>query len=244
MSALVIAAAMTSFASAMAAARSSARPAKCRCSVVRLTPAAVATWASGAAWSWARTETAASRIAWRVRVRVPGCRLASLVLDIVTPLPLLASSLSLYVTLMLHLGSPVSLPHGRRGSGGRFVEAQVGAAEDAVWLRMPDRRVEPRARWWWTIRAAIRVAIIVAGMAAAYLWVEPLRPWLGLPIQIATVLGLIYIAAMPPWRYAVHRWETTDEAVYARTGWYVREWRVAPISRIQTVDTNQGPIEQ
>lgn len=78
------------------------------------------------------------------------------------------------------------------------MEAQVEAAEDAVWLRMPDRRVEPRARWWWTIRAAIRVAIIVAGMAAAYLWVEPLRPWLGLPIQIATVLGLIYIAAMPP----------------------------------------------
>jgi membrane protein YdbS with pleckstrin-like domain len=124
------------------------------------------------------------------------------------------------------------------------VEAQVEAAEDAVWLRTPDRRVEPRARWWWTIRAAIRVAIIVGGMAAAYLWVEPLRPWLGLPIQIATVLGLVYIAAMPPWRYVVHRWETTDEAVYARTGWYVREWRVAPISRIQTVDTNQGPIEQ
>lgn len=124
------------------------------------------------------------------------------------------------------------------------MEAQVEAAEDAVWLRVPDRGVEPRARWWWLIRAVIRVAIIVAGMAAAYVWVEPLRPWLGLPIQIAAVLGLAYIAAMPPWRSAVHRWETTDEAVYARTGWYVREWRVAPISRIQTVDTNQGPIEQ
>jgi uncharacterized protein len=46
------------------------------------------------------------------------------------------------------------------------------------------------------------------------------------------------------WRYRVHRWETTDDAVYTRTGWLWQEWRVAPMSRIQTVDTERGPLEQ
>jgi membrane protein YdbS with pleckstrin-like domain len=27
-------------------------------------------------------------------------------------------------------------------------------------------------------------------------------------------------------------------------GWLVREWRIAPISRVQTVDTEHGPLQQ
>jgi membrane protein YdbS with pleckstrin-like domain len=42
----------------------------------------------------------------------------------------------------------------------------------------------------------------------------------------------------------VHRWETTDLAVYGLSGWLVREWRVAPLSRVQTVDAVRGPLEQ
>jgi membrane protein YdbS with pleckstrin-like domain len=42
----------------------------------------------------------------------------------------------------------------------------------------------------------------------------------------------------------VHRWEVTDEAVYVRTGALWQEWRIAPMSRIQTVDTVRGPLEQ
>jgi membrane protein YdbS with pleckstrin-like domain len=49
---------------------------------------------------------------------------------------------------------------------------------------------------------------------------------------------------MPTYRYFVHRWETTDEAVYSLSGWITREWRIVPVSRIQSIDTVQGPIEQ
>ncbi len=49
---------------------------------------------------------------------------------------------------------------------------------------------------------------------------------------------------MPRWRYRVHRWETTPEAVYAASGWLLQEWRVAPLSRVQTVDTQRGPLQQ
>jgi hypothetical protein len=36
----------------------------------------------------------------------------------------------------------------------------------------------------------------------------------------------------------------TEEAVYTLSGWLVREWRIAPISRVQTVDTEHGPLQQ
>ena len=47
---------------------------------------------------------------------------------------------------------------------------------------------------------------------------------------------------MPRWRYRVHRWELATDAVYTRSGWWTQEWRIAPVSRIQTVDTERGPI--
>ncbi|MDQ4118816.1 MAG: PH domain-containing protein, partial [Actinomycetota bacterium] len=44
--------------------------------------------------------------------------------------------------------------------------------------------------------------------------------------------------------FRLHRWEVTDDAVYTLSGWIVREWRIAPISRVQTVDTEHGPVQQ
>ena len=51
-----------------------------------------------------------------------------------------------------------------------------------------------------------------------------------------------YVAVVPQWRYRVHRWEVTDTAVYTQTGWWARERRIAPMSRIQTVDHVEGAI--
>ncbi len=42
----------------------------------------------------------------------------------------------------------------------------------------------------------------------------------------------------------MHRWEISPRAVYTRTGWLVQERRIAPISRIQTVDTHRGPLDR
>jgi len=47
---------------------------------------------------------------------------------------------------------------------------------------------------------------------------------------------------MPRWRYRVHRWELTDAAVYTRTGWWTQEWRIAPVNRVQTLDSARGPL--
>ncbi|WP_172457027.1 PH domain-containing protein, partial [Nocardia farcinica] len=39
-------------------------------------------------------------------------------------------------------------------------------------------------------------------------------------------------------------WQVTEDAVYSRVGWLSLESRVAPISRVQTVDTERGPLER
>ena len=63
-------------------------------------------------------------------------------------------------------------------------------------------------------------------------------------VGAAGVLVLAYVAVVPLWRYAVHRWEVTDTAVYTQIGWWTRERRIAPMSRIQTVDYSEGAIER
>jgi uncharacterized protein len=65
-------------------------------------------------------------------------------------------------------------------------------------------------------------------------------PWWIWPL-LAVVL-IAYVTVVPTWRYQVHRWEVTDTAVYTQTGWWSRERRIAPMSRIQTVDHAEGAI--
>lgn len=71
---------------------------------------------------------------------------------------------------------------------------------------------------------------VLAAAIVAYLWWEAARPGLLLAVVAASALLIAGLAVEPLWRYRVHRWETTQEAVYARRGWLVREWRAAPLS--------------
>lgn len=111
-------------------------------------------------------------------------------------------------------------------------------------LRPPLHPVDPRAVRWWTLRGLCTAGfVLLVLLVVAWLW-EPARGWLTAPIVLAAVWTAARTLVEPRWRYAVHRWETTEEAVYGLTGWLVREWRVAPLSRVQTVDAVRGPLEQ
>jgi membrane protein YdbS with pleckstrin-like domain len=111
-------------------------------------------------------------------------------------------------------------------------------------LRPPRHLVSPRAITWWTTQAALEVAAVLIPLVVALIaWVEA-RSWLaGITVAVG-IIGFGYVLVMPRWRFRVHRWETTDDAVYTSAGWISQEWRVAPMSRIQTVDTERGPLQQ
>lgn len=126
----------------------------------------------------------------------------------------------------------------------RRSEVTVSDPSAKVRLRPPRHRVERRAILWWTLQALLVVIPTGLGIAIAAAFAPPARAWLLLALVVVAVLGALYAAVMPSWRYRVHRWEATDEAVYTAAGWFNQEWRVAPMSRIQTVDTARGPLQQ
>ncbi|MCX4509777.1 PH domain-containing protein [Streptomyces sp. NBC_01619] len=116
--------------------------------------------------------------------------------------------------------------------------------EGTVRLRPPNNRVDERAVGWWRVQCLLTTLVPVAVLAVLGAFIEPARGWLLTAAGALAVLGLAGTAFFPSWWYRVHRWEVTDEAVYVRTGALWQEWRIAPMSRIQTVDTVRGPLEQ
>jgi membrane protein YdbS with pleckstrin-like domain len=108
-------------------------------------------------------------------------------------------------------------------------------------LRDPAHQVSVKAPVLWAIGAALRsVVLLVAVVVAGVFWVDV--PWWAYPPLVVLLGG--YVVVMPRVRYRIHRWESTDTAVYTQTGWLSRERRIAPMSRVQTVDFEQGPIDR
>lgn len=111
-------------------------------------------------------------------------------------------------------------------------------------LRPPRHAVDPRAVAWWSVQLVLWTAVPVVVLGVLGLLIAPARLWLLLPAGILAAVGVVATVALPRLWFRHHRWEVTDEAVYTRTGWFFQEWRIAPLSRIQTVDTVRGPLEQ
>ncbi len=95
----------------------------------------------------------------------------------------------------------------------------------------------------WTIETLVQATVMAVVplvlVGPVDLFDVPWWTWLLVGLVLAA-----YVAVVPRWRYLVHRWEVTDTAVYTQTGWWARERRIAPMSRIQTVDHVEGAISR
>jgi uncharacterized protein len=113
----------------------------------------------------------------------------------------------------------------------------------AVTLRPPRNRVSRKAIGYWTLRALfgwlVLAAIQVGWLIADNAWTPHVVGFVA-----TAVVAAVHLTVMPQWRYRVHLWEATPEAVYTQAGWLNQERRIAPVSRIQTVDSERGPLEQ
>lgn len=107
-------------------------------------------------------------------------------------------------------------------------------------LRDPLERVSPRAKPFWIVSGVVPGLVLLAGYTvAAQVFDWPFEWWW---LALAVALVVTASVGVAQWRYAVHRFEVTDTAVYTQTGWWRRERRIAPMSRIQTVDHVEGAI--
>ncbi|PAY22053.1 hypothetical protein CEY15_15735 [Dietzia natronolimnaea] len=110
-----------------------------------------------------------------------------------------------------------------------------------IGLRPPRHRVDPRCRRWWTAQVGLWMAgplvvAVVLGLA--------LSRWILLAAAGWAVATAVALVAVPRIRWAIHRWEATNTAIYSRSGLFWEEWRAAPLSRVQTVDKTRGPLQR
>ena len=112
-------------------------------------------------------------------------------------------------------------------------------------LRPPRNLVSRRAIIYWAARALGGwLMLILVQLALMVLLPDGQLGWHLVALTVTVVLAATHLVVMPQWRFRVHRWEVTANAVYTQSGWFSQERRIAPISRIQTVDTERGPLEQ
>lgn len=120
-------------------------------------------------------------------------------------------------------------------------------------LRAPAHRVSPRAIALWLIQEIVGAVFFVGLAFLVSSWIDG-SGWSWVPAWVhdnIRLLPLVVAAVLVPlafietfWRYAVHRWELSGDVVYARSGWFSRQWVFVPVSRVQTVDKSQGWLER
>lgn len=128
-------------------------------------------------------------------------------------------------------------------SEGRVVSAKGTGNTPTVWLRPPRHPLDARAPAWWRAHCLLGAGIPLVVLVVLALLLAPARGALLGAAALLAGIGVATAMVLPPWWYRLHRWEVTATAVYVRSGWLRHEWRVAPMSRIQTVDTTSGLLQ-
>lgn len=111
-------------------------------------------------------------------------------------------------------------------------------------LRPPAHRVSKRAIRYWTILTPLKWIPVIAAQVVWWIFDDGNAYWRWTFAIITAVFLVAHTVIEPRWRFLVHRWETTATAVYTQSGWFTQERRIAPLSRVQTVDLERGPIQQ
>lgn len=111
-------------------------------------------------------------------------------------------------------------------------------------LRPPTQEVDPRCRSWWLWQGLLWTVWPAITLFVLGLLISDARSVLIILAALALVLAVALSFGLSRLRYAIRRWEVTDQAVYSRQGWLWVEWRAAPLSRVQSVDMTRGPIQR
>jgi membrane protein YdbS with pleckstrin-like domain len=115
-------------------------------------------------------------------------------------------------------------------------------------VREPAWSLSRSAIWLWVTQGLVG-ALLLGVAATVFTLVVPDE---GGPLPVlqwavpaaAAVYAVVAVGIRPLFRFRVHRWEVTGEAVYTLTGWLTRTWTLVPIARIQTVDVTRGVLQQ
>jgi membrane protein YdbS with pleckstrin-like domain len=104
----------------------------------------------------------------------------------------------------------------------------------------PVQRLDPRAVTLWRLTGGMWGAFWTLCMVIPHLlWEWPL--WLMAPVA---ALAAVWVVEVPAAAYRHFRYQVGDVDVRVMHGWWTRHVAVVLHSRIQHVDTRQGPLER
>ena len=109
----------------------------------------------------------------------------------------------------------------------------------------PRYKVSPKAPIAWTLESMWSIIILIALQVGWYFWGDNVMAFWNWVAAAATAwIGFFSLFVAPTWRYFVARWDFSDTAVYAKSGWWTHQYRIAPLSRLQTVYTKRSMFER
>ncbi len=116
----------------------------------------------------------------------------------------------------------------------------------ALLLDNQPRALAPRVVWSWRISMMTQAMFpsLLLGVGVWLIWRLEHVWWLVGAVAAPWLLAAVLAYRLPPRRYAVWRYQITDDALRLDRGVMVRVESVVPYTRIQHVDTEQGPIER
>jgi uncharacterized protein len=115
-------------------------------------------------------------------------------------------------------------------------------------LPEPTEKLDPRSRRVWMIGDLIGAVIMTAAAAGIAflldLWLEFGRGWvIGVPLALGIVL-VAWACVRPEIEFRQWRFEIREDEVDLLHGVITRTRQVVPMSRIQHVDTERGPLQR
>ena len=114
-------------------------------------------------------------------------------------------------------------------------------------LLAPELSVDPRAVTLWRLQALVR--LFTAGLPSAGLLGFLAGRYVSVPVGIGVASLLLVhhvflITLWPSLAYRALRYEVREHDLLVQSGVLFRQWSSVPLTRIQHVDTRQGPMER
>lgn len=114
---------------------------------------------------------------------------------------------------------------------------------------MPSNQLDPRVKTVWRINAALWIVICALCCVLPFALValiDPQEAWAravtAVLLGVFVAVLVVFVAVLPPIRYARWRYELTQDYLDIARGIFWRKRFIVPFIRVQNTDTRQGPL--
>ncbi len=109
----------------------------------------------------------------------------------------------------------------------------------------PSQMLDPKALRVWRIGAALGTLFIwipAAGAVIGMYFGDWLWPWALLILLFPLLITILQVFVIPPLEWRRWRYEVSEREIDLQRGVFVMTRTLVPMSRVQHVDTQQGPL--